>query len=81
MYRQPVMCVDCGVEVPRSGGRGRPRVRCQQHFEAFTAAKAAKHIDKTLKDAVAAVDPQFRTAAAVGALYGIEAERDINVVR
>ena len=25
----PVHCIGCGVELPRTGGRGRPRKRCE----------------------------------------------------
>jgi len=59
MYREAVKCVDCGVEVARSGGRGRPRVRCQEHFDAFMAARYAVRVMNGLKDVVAKADQQF----------------------
>lgn len=54
MHRVIINCVDCGVEVPRSGGRGRPRVRCEQHFAAFAAAKAAKKLQRMMQNGAAA---------------------------
>jgi len=50
MFMETIKCRDCGVDVPRSGGRGRPRVRCNEHYAAFIAAAAsAKVIDMTPK--------------------------------